>query len=227
MSLLEWIGQDAASQIRDDLGDYDRSTGTVKRQGLEALFDPIFGRTPEKMQAEARKQYISGLEDTKAGMLLSGLRGDTSLTLAEQQKLTPTWKQNQGDLIAIGNRLGQLSQARNLAIAEGGDMDKILGLTNIGAIASAGRVAKGESEYNTPTQQRLRYKEDQADLDRRDDRRSELELRRDNMEFQQLMQGDKMDIYRTQVENDYKLRKREIAFKLGEALGALGGAFMI
>ena len=157
-SALGLVGQDQESQVKDDMGDYDRKTGTVKREGGQWLFDRMLGRDQSEMDALAKERHIDTLSEG-AGRNLTALGGNALLPGLDTEI---RYDDDKTSLAQRTNEAKGLLQGREMAVGAGANIDDVIGTTSLGALQTLGRKGGYAEQWNNPMSQYTRGQTEQA-----------------------------------------------------------------
>ena len=233
--IMEALGQDAASQIRNETTKFDVDTQSVKRGLLESAFDKMLGREGA-IQEEAKKKYVKNLEKSAVGQELltrrdKGQAGITSETTEEALRRKLRDVREKDEVIGQIMGTGQFKGAR----ADLQAMD-VPALTNV--LTDTRQAKIDYDDANNPATQRavesLARQEKESnrrfDLSERrylEDRISERETKLLELDVLKQKQANEMAMFDKKLAADQRNSKRERMAAIIAGLANLGGAFAI
>lgn len=187
-SALGLIGQDQESQVKGDMGDYDRESGTVKREGGQWLFDRLLGRDQGEMDELARDKHLKGLKESQGGRALSTAAGNQLLGSLDTGI---HWSDDKQDLLTKAAKVQGILGAKEQAVGMGADAGAVTATNSIGALSNLGSLGADNRQWGSRSNQHSLSRERIADkrtnlldkiaiTDRRDNNLRQARQDRDN-----------------------------------------------
>jgi hypothetical protein len=200
---LGLFGQNAEQAAKRDMDDYDPSTGTVERQGLEKLGDMLRGGGAAVNEA-AQKQHIKGLKKSQAAANIETLTGKAP-TIAFDTTLSGLRGTSRKE--TLKDQAKQRGAIRDEVYKSQGEKDK-RDAVELERLRIAGREKESDR----------RYYEDR--INARETKLMELDLKKQG-------QRNEMAMFDKRLAADARSNKRERMMALMAGLANLGGAFTI